>query len=163
MELKSTMHRYANIDDLDFIYGLIIDSAKDGHFDRRLYTMPEAARGWRVELASIISERKRINGLFASAIVYDVDEVPVGFVLMSAGEGNKGNELWMAAIHPEHRGRGHGTRMIRGVLDQFKGRNLILLARCAPASETMYRILLKSGFQHAATGEEGYRGLTYQL
>lgn len=155
------MHRNARIDDLDFIYELIVEGAKDGYFDKRLYTMSAAASGLRVELTSILARKQRANGLVAYAIIYEFENRPVGFILMAAGEGNKGNELWMVAIHRKYRDRGHGTRMIQGLLDQFRGKNLVLSARRAPASESMYHILLKHGFKHVTTGEEGYRGLMY--
>ena len=82
---------------------------------------------------------------------------------MSAGPDNKGNELWMAAIDPLHRGQGEGREMIDSILDQFKGKNLSLFARCAPASERMFQMLLTRGFKQVALGEQGSRGLIYTL
>lgn len=82
---------------------------------------------------------------------------------MSAGENNEGNELWIVAIDKKFRNQGHGKQMILGIINQFKGKNLMLFARCAPESEIMYQLLLQHGFNHFTTGQEGYRGLMYEL
>lgn len=157
------MHRNANIGDLDFIYEMVMDGAKYGYFNRKFQELTAAANGLRLELTSILKNQVRPNGLQAYGITYEYEGRPIGFVLMSAGEQNKGNELWMAAIHPDFREKGHGRKMVKGVLEQFKGRNLMLFARCAPESERMYQLLLNNGFRHVATGEEGYRGMMYEL
>lgn len=157
------MHRNANLKDLEFMYSQIMDGANHGYFNRKFQELPAAANGLRLELTSILTKGVRPNGLRAYGIIFENNGVPIGFVLMSAGEGNKGNELWMAGIDSKHRGKGYGKQMIQGVLEQFKGRNLMLFARCAPESETMYQLLSKNGFRHVATGEEGYRGLMYEL
>lgn len=157
------MHRNANINDLGFIYELIMDGAKHGYFNRKFQEIPAAANGLRLELTSILTSQVRPNGLRAYGVIYEYQNEPIGFVLMSAGEENKGNELWMAAIHPDFRGKGHGKKMIQGILEQFKRRNLMLFARCAPESERMFQLLLKNGFRHVITGKEGYRGLMYGL
>lgn len=157
------MHHNASIANLDLIYELIMDGAKHGYFNREFQKLPAAANGLRLELTSILENRLRPNGLPAYGIVYEHEDRVIGFVLMSAGEGNIGNELWMAAIHPDFREKGHGRKMVQGVLEQFKGRKLMLFARCAPESKRMYQLLLKNGFRHVATGDEGYRGMMYEL
>jgi len=157
------MHRNANINDLSFIYEQIMEGSKHGYFNRKFQELPAAANGLKLELTSILKNKIRPNGLSSYGIIYEFNDKPVGFIIMSAGEENKGTELWMAAIHSDYQNRGHGKKMIAGVLEQFKGRNLILMARCAPESEAMFQLLLKSGFRHLATGEEGYRGLAYEL
>lgn len=157
------MHRNANIGDLDFIYELVMGGAKHGFFNRQFQELPAAANGLRLELALILESQVRPNGLRAYGIIYEHKGLPIGFVLMSDDEQNKGRELWMAAIHPGFQKKGHGKKMIQGVLDQFKDRNLMLFARCAPESERMYQLLTKNGFKHVATGEEGYRGMMYEL
>lgn len=156
------MHRPATIQDVSFIYDLILDGSKNGYFNRAFCQVTGASNGLFVELTSIIAEKIRPNGLQAEALIYEHKGRSVGFIIMSAGENNKGNELWMAAIHPDHRGKGHGKAMITWVLDQFEGKNHLLFARCAPESEIMYQLLLSHGFSHMVTGDEGYRGLIYE-
>ena len=157
------MHRDANIGDLDFIYDLIMNGAKQGFFNRKFQQLPAAAHGLRLEISLILESRIRPNGLKASGIIYQHKGQPIGFVLMSAGEKNKGNELWMVAIHKDFQKKGYGKKMVQGVLDKFKGLNLMLFARCSPESEKMYQLLLKNGFAHVETSEEGYRGMIYEL
>lgn len=157
------MLRNATMDDLDFIYELVLDGSKYGYFNRKFHGLPEAAKGLRLELASILKKQIRPNGLRAYGIVYEHDSRPVGFVVMSAGEQNKGNELWMVAVHPDFRNKGHGRKMIQGVLEKFKGRNLFLYARCAPESERMYQLLLKNGFTRRIIDENSYRVIMYEL
>ena len=82
---------------------------------------------------------------------------------MSTVENNKGNELYMSSIDTNYRNKGYGKKMIQGILDKFQGKNLTLLARCSNESERMFQLLLKNGFKHKATGEEGYRVLSYEL
>jgi len=157
------MHRHATIADLKFIYDLIIDGSKNGHYDRRFSEMPEAANGLQVNLTSILTQKIRHDGQIAYGIIYEYQNKPVGFVIMAAVKNNKGNEIWMASIHPDFRKQGFGKKMITGIFDQFKGKNLILMARCAQESKVMYQMLLKNGFKHYDTGKEGYRVLSYEL
>lgn len=48
------MLRAANVSDLDFIFQLIYEGAKEGYFNTQLYEIPEATRGLRIELTSIL-------------------------------------------------------------------------------------------------------------
>ena len=157
------MHRDANIGDLDFIYELIMDGAKQGFFNRKFQQLPAIAYGLRIEISLILKNGIRPNGLKANGIIYEYQGQPIGFVLMSAGENNEGNELWMVAIHKDFQEKGYGKKMVQGVLDKFKGLNLMLFARCSPESEKMYQLLLKNEFAHIGTSEEGYRGMMYEL
>lgn len=156
------MMRNASLGDFHFIYSMVLAEAQNGHFDRKLL-IPAATRGLEIELKSVLASRIRHNGLYAHALVWEKDKSPIGFVIMSAGPDNKGNELWMTAISPEHRGQGEGKKMILDILGHFKGKNLALMARCSPESEAMFHILTRNGFSHVTTGEQGSRGLMYTL
>jgi len=156
------MMRNASPSDFQFIYSLVLTEAQNGHFDRKLL-IPAATRGWELELKSVLTSGVRLNGLRSYALIWERDRKPVGFVIISAGSDNKGNELWMSAVSPNHRGRGDGKKMILEILRQFQGKNLILMARCSPESEAMFHILTTNGFNHVTTGEQGIRGLMYTL
>lgn len=156
------MMRNADPHDLDFIFDLVIAEAEEGHFTKELLGSTEK-RGFRLELISVLGRLIRIDGTRAFGLVWTHAGKSIGFVLMSAGPDNKGNELWMAAISPEQRKAGQGRAMISTVLEQFKGKNLKLFARCHSESEAMFHILASSGFNHIATGETGVRGLAYTL
>ena len=156
------MLRNASPKDLQFIFNLVLAEAKNGHFARELL-IPAATRGFEIELKSVLSDRVRQNGIQAYALIWERNSTPIGFVIMSAGPDNKGNEFWMAAISPEYRGSGEGKKMVSGILRQFEGKNLALFARCAPESEAMFHTLTTNGFSHITTGEQGSRGLMYTL
>jgi ribosomal protein S18 acetylase RimI-like enzyme len=156
------MMRHATTTDFDFINLLVLSEAHKGHFDRKLL-IPAAMRGWELELRSVLVNRVRLNGLQSYALIWEQKKKAVGFVIMSAGPDNRGNELWMAAVSPEHRGIGEGKKMILEILKQFKGHNRILMARCAPESQAMFHILTTNGFMSVTTGEQGSRGLIYSF
>ncbi|WP_440216647.1 GNAT family N-acetyltransferase [Chromobacterium piscinae] len=156
------MMRNASSEDFQFIFNLVLAEAENEHFSRELL-VPAAARGFEIELKSVLANRVRHNGIQAYALIWEKNSKPIGFVIMSAGSDNKGNELWMSALSPEHRGNGEGKKMVSEILRQFKGKNLALFARCAPESEAMFHILKTNGFTHVATGEQGSRGLMYTL
>ena len=156
------MHRSAGINDLEFIYDQIMDGAKYGYFNRKSHQIPAIAKKLKLELTSILKNKVRLNGLSAYGVIYELNDECIGFIIMSVDKENKGDELWMAAIHPDYRNKGHGKKMITEVLEQLKESDLIITARCAPESEAMYQILLQSGFRHLATSKGGYRGLAYE-
>lgn len=122
------MLRYAKPTDFDFIYSLIMHDAQDGHFNRDYRRIPAAANGLILEIQSILGNQIRPNGLKAYGLIYEQENKPAGFVVMSAGPENKGNELLMASIRPEIRGKKHGKRMLTAILNQFKGKNVMLFA-----------------------------------
>lgn len=156
------MMRNAFPEDFQFIFNLVLTEAKNGHFARELL-IPAATRGFEIELKSVLASRVRHNGIQAYALIWERNSKPIGFVIMSAGSDNKGNELWMSALSPEHRGSGEGKKIVSEILRQFKGKNLALIARCAPESEAMFHILTTNGFSHVNTGKQGSRGLMYTL
>lgn len=152
--------RNARLEDFDFIYNLVLAEARDGHFNRQLLE-PAATQGWRLNLTSILTLKKRHDGITAYGLIWEINGNRAGFVLMSGGPGNKGNELWMAAIAPQFRRSGEGRKMVADILRQFKGKRLILAARCSVESEAMFHILTTNGFEQVSTGEEGTRTLLY--
>ena len=157
------MCRNANISDFEFIYNLIIDGSKNKNFIEDYYNNNDAARVLKIELLSILTNKIRVNGNIAYAIIYEHQGKPIGFVIMSSVYENNGNELYMASIVPDFRGKGFGKKMINEITKQFEGKNIALIARCNKYSESMYQILLKLGFEHARVGVEGYRILEFTL
>lgn len=152
------MIRDATVEDFDFIFSLILKEAANGTFSRTLL-IPESTRGLEVELKSVLSHRRRPNGCYAHALIWGRMRVQIGFLVLSALDGDNGNELWLAAVAPRYRGRGEGTRMINAILHQFKRQGVGLMARCAPEAEAMYHILTSSGFVLDATLGTGTRQL----
>lgn len=156
------MMRNASRTDFQFIFNLALAEAKNGHFFLELLN-PAASFGFALELDSILAKRVRPNGIQAYALIWQRDSKPIGFIIMSAGSDMKGNELWMSALSPEYRGNGEGTKMVNEILVQFRGKNRVLWARCAPESKAMFQILTTNGFSHELTDKNGTRGLLYNL
>lgn len=152
------MMRYATVEDYEFIFSLILKEAANGHFERNLL-IPAATRGLELELKSVLSNHRRTNKCYAYALIWERSWRPVGFVVMSALDGDQGNELWLAAVSPAHRGMGEGKEMINTILHQFEQQGAGLMARCAPESEAMFHILTSSGFVLDVTLEKGTRQL----
>lgn len=152
------MMRYATGEDYDFIFSLILKEAANGHFDRKLLA-PAATRGLEFELRSVLSSHRRANGCYAYALIWERNGQPIGFVVMSALDADQGNELWLAAVSPCHRGKGEGTEMISTILRQFEQQGAGLLARCAPESEAMFHILTSNGFVLDVVSKQGTRQL----
>lgn len=154
------MMRNAQINDLTFIMNLIITEAKNGHFNSEILSSIGKIN-FQKDLSSILTNKTRLNGITAYALIWEENGKPVGFIIMSGLEGNKGNELWMVAVSIEYRNKGFGEKMILEILSNFKNKNLILMARCSRNSEVMYQILLKNGFQHHETSENNTRALLF--
>lgn len=152
------MMRYATLKDSDFICALILKEAANGHFDRNLL-LPAASRGLELELKSVLSDHRRVNGCDAYALIWEQNGQPIGFVVMSALDGDEGNELWLAAVSQGHRGKGEGKKMINTVLHQFEEQGAGLMSRCAPESEAMFHILTSNGFMLDVTLQKGTRQL----
>jgi len=152
------MMRYGTVRDHEFILSIILKEAANGHFERDLL-LPEATRGLELELMSVLSHQRRHNGSFAYALIWERNERRIGFIVMSALEGDTGNELWLAAVAPAYRRQGEGKKMIRTVLRQFKEQGVGLMARCTPESEAMYHLLTANGFVLDGTLPQGTRQL----
>jgi len=140
--------RPAVTSDLDFIFDLIYQGAIDRHFNPLIAQSPNAKQGFYRNLQAILTERQRLdNNAKAYASIYEVDGASIGFLIISAMEGQSGNELWMCSVTPTHRKQGYGSKLLDFVLPQFKSNNRALYARCEPESEIMFQMLLKRGFE----------------
>ena len=154
------MFRNATHTDFNFIDPLIKAEAAKGHFNPKILRSPFSAT-WDLELKNVLRSNRRLNGLHAQALIWEERGHPIGFVIMSAGPGNKGNELWMSAIASNHRGQGKGRAMLAALLENFTGKNLVLLARCNAPSETMLHLLTANGFEVQETDSPGCCALMY--
>lgn len=153
------MLRYASLDDFQFILTLVRAEATNGHF----FLEPAFVVSFGLELKSILASRVRQDGTHAYALIYEEDGELIGFVIVSFNSINEVYELWISAIRPRHRDKGKGNAMVAELLSQFKGKNIDLMARCAPASEAMFHILISNGFRHVDTGPQGVRALICAL
>lgn len=153
------MLRYATLDDFQFIFMLVRAEATNGHF----FLDPASVASFRLELQSILASLVRKDGTHAYSLIYEEDGEPIGFVIVSFNSVNKVYELWVSAIWPRHRDKGKGKAMVAELLSHFKGKNIDLMARCLPASEAMFHVLICNGFRHVDTGQQGVRALVCAL
>ena len=149
----------AEISDLEFICQEILAGASKGHFSEFFLT-PEGAKGLRLNLVSILTNNRRLDAdQPAYGIIYHREGKPVGFMINSSIQGNTGTELWMMGITEKYKGRGHGSALLNEIMGHMSGYKGAIMARCFPASDIMYQMLLKHGLKHEQTGENGTRCL----
>ena len=156
--------RNADILDLNFIHKLVLSGSQNEHFNPEFYLNQAANNGLRKNLQSILNDHKRLD-LDAKAYVLIAENYgkPASFMIISAREGGKGNEIWMMGTDPQYQGKGIASSFLDDVLKQFKSGNRVVFARCSPISEVMFKLLIKKGFKHVETGESGTRLLAYNL
>ena len=81
---------------------------------------------------------------------------PIGFVMSRQGADEE--ELLLIAIHPAHRGRGHGSRLLAEFFSQARARNVsrvFLEMREGNPAEHLYRA---AGFREVGVRPGYYRG-----
>ncbi|VVM90426.1 hypothetical protein PS663_02799 [Pseudomonas fluorescens] len=154
---KGFSFRNAEEKDLDFIYTLILVGSERGHFSEMFLT-PEGSKGLRVNLRSILTKKQRLDARKpAYGVIYHNEGTPVGFLINSSIYESKGTEIWMMAISEEFQNHGHGSALLDEILRNFADYRGLLMARCHPASEVMFKMFIKRGFTHKETGEKGTR------
>lgn len=154
---KGFSFRNAEEKDLDFIYKLILAGSERGHFSE-VFLTPEGSKGLRVNLRSILTKKQRLDARKpAYGVIYHNEGTPVGFLINSSIYEAKGTEIWMMAISEEFQSHGHGSVLLDEILRNFSDYRGLLMARCHPASERMFKMFIKRGFTHKETGEKGTR------
>lgn len=140
------MLRSASIKDLNFLFNEILEGSKSGHFNSEFYQNPKATAGLRVNLESILSGHGRVDGPFAYGLVLENRSgKSVSFLLISALEGNKGNEFWMLSTAKPFRKQGFGNQIIDEVLNAFKAKKLELVLDVMLSLKLCIKCLLKKG------------------
>lgn len=156
------MLRNAGIVDLSFIYKLILNGSKKGHFNPEFNLNQLANEGLKKNLESILKNQKRLDiDVKAYALIAENSGKPTSFMIISAVKGSKGNEIWMMGTAPEYQGNGIASYFLDHVLKEFKMGNRVVHARCETVSDVMFKLLTKKGFKHLETGESGTRLLEY--
>lgn len=138
----------ATKNDTCFIQTLLLSGIRKGHFDKRLHERREQLRN---EIGSIIEKRKLYQSpLSAQAWIFRHGDVRVGFSILSAiSHGITGYELYAIAVHSKFRGKGYGGIILDEMLHYYAGP--AIYARCFPASEILYQMLLRRHFEHLYT------------
>jgi GNAT superfamily N-acetyltransferase len=156
--------RNAGISDLSFMHKLILSGSQKGHFNPEFNLNQAANDGLKKNLESILKNQKRLDvDVKAYALIAEKDGKPTSFMIISALDGSKGNEIWMMGTAPQYQGKGIASYFLDHVLKQFKMGNRAVFARCEPVSEVMFKLLTKKDFKHLETGESGTRILAYNL
>ncbi|HHS3346773.1 TPA: GNAT family N-acetyltransferase [Vibrio cholerae] len=147
----------AEISDLDFIYQEILSGASKGHFSELFLTL-EGSNGLKQNLISILNYKRRLDSdTIAYGIIYHRKNQPVGFLIITAIDGNKGTEIWMMGITESYQGQGHGSNLLDEILGRMSGYGGVVMARCHPSSEKMYQMFKNRRFTHEKTSQEGAR------
>ncbi|HHJ16422.1 MAG TPA: hypothetical protein ENJ80_06965 [Gammaproteobacteria bacterium] len=151
------MFRKAESSDIDAIHQLLIAEAGQGRFDRRLVDEPYCT-GLRKNLNHIRKRGQRLDeDVRAQLLVWGNAAGDVTACLInSAIVGDQGNELWMAAVFPEFRGQGEGSRMHGQALSALHPR-VDVFCRCAAEAQVFYQMNLRRGFLPLDTTSQGVR------
>jgi GNAT superfamily N-acetyltransferase len=152
--------------DIAPVFNLIQQASAQGHVNR-LYLQPRYQAGLALQLFGVhLLGRLRLPGGRWRAARLQVLRAPhdsavlLGFTL-SAAHGTDGaaperngqpppQEIYLCAVHPDHRGAGWGRAMLQAVLGQWPPATPVH-ADCLPASAAMKRLLRQLGFSPVPT------------
>lgn len=158
-------------EDIEFVMEQIVDGVKEGHYEDSILD-PEHQANYRAMFLGLMKGQgtatlgeRGIERKSGSLWIYgNNDEGNIGFFFASEkyeGSGENEIELLMAGIKNGFQRAGHGSNMI----DYFFAlcpKNVTLYARCYPASEAMYIVLVKKGFVKINTKPGGTRELEFK-
>lgn len=166
--LKSFGIRHATEDDLDFVMSQLVIGAKNGHYSSHLRDVI-AQRQQRLAFSNLlkgigttrIGERgpEKLSG---SLWIYGNRTVGnIGYLYVSEkyeGSGENEIELTMVGIVEQHQNKGHGKHLVN-IFSSLIPPSSTLYARCYPKSESMYQVLLRTGFELINVKPRGTREL----
>lgn len=161
--------RIATIDDLDFIHTEIVKEAKNGHFSSSFYIKPVIKDALKYNLESIITTHRRLDeNLVAYAYIAEYKGNLASFIILTKQyfDDKESTEIWMAATKQQYRNKGIAQNFIDIILTELKSTKSArptVYSRCLKNSENMYKILIKKGFLHEKTDENGTTFLVYTL
>ncbi|MDH5446885.1 MAG: GNAT family N-acetyltransferase [Gammaproteobacteria bacterium] len=148
---------YASDADYDFIRKEIILGARKKHFAFSVKD-PEDMRFVEENIRSAIHHHCFTSGLRVQPILFMKKQRRVGVVMMSeVSPGKGGNEIHMVFVGHKHRGKGYGSQMIDLILAERQ--DVAVFARCTVASQCMYEMLERRGFEYQYTMKDGFRVL----
>ena len=162
--LRKYCLREAQLDDLDFVMSEIVEGTKKGHYIETILEFQQQL-AMRNMLSQVIENLCLVRlsklgqeTIFARLFIYgSPNEDKVGYLLVSdKSEYCNDIEIYQAGIKESHYGKGHGLNLIDNFLS-IAPKDRSFFARCYPASEAMFNILLKHGFEHIGTLDDGTR------
>lgn len=143
--------------DFNFIYPEAIRASKQGHFLIDTQN-PEERDFLKRNLKSVLSHGQFENGLRGQPLIFQNENIKVGFALISEFKpGLGGNEIHLFLVHHKYLGHGYGSAMLDEINRRWQ--QVDLCARCFPASQTMYNMLLRRHFIFSHTNSEGAKVL----
>jgi ribosomal protein S18 acetylase RimI-like enzyme len=160
------MIRAATSSDFPLVQELILDGARSSGFDPALTQPTTETQNFFAGLLKVIEDKIWLRpmtnqplmlGIPASLWMYENPDLglePLGFVALKSA-GRFGQELWLAAIRPELRGRGVGKQMITELLAAPAGRT-IAVVQCdkhALGGQRMAGIMSRAGFELVRDGK----------
>ena len=139
----------AKSEHVEFIFDAHLKEAATGHFTSD-YLYPHTHAGLRRQLTDSISHRQCMSsiGMVASRIyVYKDGGMAAAFCWVREAIGPRGRhqEIYAVYVHPEYRGHGVASLLVRHALTAFP-ETTEFSARLFPISIAMKRIFLGMGF-----------------
>lgn len=149
--------RFANLSDQGFICSSILNGSRKGHFhvdtgDRQKVHEFKAQVGQVLELMH--SGKKCLRTIY----IFEADKQRAGLAVVdNRDDFNYIKEIHVFSVVAEFRHRGLGSIMLDHLLSNMQSN--VVYVRCTLQSDTMYRMLVKRGFEHIRNTGGGYRVL----
>lgn len=139
--------RKATLNDVAAMAATLADAAGAGHF------IPQPPGQWEADLRALVAGHHR-PGTSAPTQTFALEHCGalVGFSIVAPVPKDLTEafgpmlELWMSAILPKYRRRGHGRVLSERVVAALP-QDVTLFARCLPASSLRQAMLVRRGFQ----------------
>lgn len=141
----------AKIQDEGFIFSLVQNGARNGHFNQ---SINQDKTGYRAYIRSAISKGVDQRGYSTEFFVVYLDDSRIGATLITAAVGtpDRGVELAMITLKKEFRGAGYGSHILDTLLDRYLP-SMSVYARCYPASHKLQQMLERRGFVEAGMSQ----------
>ena len=143
--LMKLEQRLANITDLDFINGCILNGARKGHYSFNAEN-PAMVAAMKKEIRSVITAQVLLDQRYAQASVFTLNGKRIAILILSeAAPGMADLEIYALSVAKKNHNRGYGSQLLDTVLSRHSHSDIY--ARCSLVSEKMQVMLERRGFR----------------
>lgn len=149
--------RHARPRDQGFITSCLLKAARKGHFhlpqnDR------EQVRLFKQHVADILTlATSEPNSSYQAFVITAQGKNAGTAILTPLPNGSSGREIYALALLPEYQGKGLGSQVLDWLMNRLQ--HEVIVARCAPISQTMYHLLSQRGFKELGLTDTGFHVL----
>ena len=143
-------HRRANISDHGFICSIILNGARKGHFSIDL-TDQRAIHHFKATISDMLKP-----GCTEQVYIFLKQDKRLGLAILNDIDAHPDcKELYMLCVHSKFRKQGYGKQLLDIIMHKLQ--HFTVYARCAPASQIMFDMLLQHHFQLIHETDQGIR------